>query len=63
MTEKRYHIYSGEKCIYHSLPETEFLQIWDMLDKFLSICGSIDKKSITYEEVTINREVILNSSH
>ncbi len=49
--QKSYHIYAKEKCIYQNLPESEFLQVWDMLDKFLTVSGAMDKSDITYREI------------
>ncbi len=53
MTEKRkektYQIYAKGKCIYHDLSETEFKQIWDMLDKFLQVSGAVERDEITYK--------------
>lgn len=51
MPQKSYHIYAKEKCIYQNLPESEFLQVWDMLDKFLTVSGAMDKSDITYREI------------
>ena len=52
--QKSYHIYAKEKCIYQNLPESEFLQVWDMLDKFLTVSGAMDKSDITYEEIVVH---------
>jgi hypothetical protein len=35
--EKIYHIYAKEKCIYHSLKEEEFKNIWDNLKGMVGI--------------------------
>lgn len=63
MTEKLFHIYAKDKCIYHNLPENEFNQIWNMLNNFVSIIGELKTEDLSYEEVTVNKEVLLNSSH
>jgi hypothetical protein len=62
-TEKLYHVYAKDKCIYHNLSEKEFSQIWDTLDKFLSISGVMKKDDISYEEVILNRQVAIYSSY
>jgi hypothetical protein len=62
-TEKLYHIYAKDNCIYHNLSEKEFTQIWDMLDKFLSISGVIERDDISYEEVTLNKQITISSSY
>ena len=63
MTDKIYHIYVKNHCIYHSLSESDFKKIWDMIDKFLSITGSVDKEDVTYEELIISKDLIANSSY
>ena len=64
MTEKVYHIYANGKCIYHSLSEEKFTEIWEMLHCMVEIIDvKFSKEDLTYEELVINKEVVLNSSH
>ena len=64
MTEKVYHIYANGKCIYHSLSEEKFTEIWEMLHRMVEIIDvKFSKEDLTYEELVINKEVVLNSSH
>ena len=64
MTEKVYHIYANGKCIYHSLSEEKFTETWEMLHKMVEIIDvKFSKEDLTYEELVINKEVVLNSSH
>ena len=63
MTEKIYHIYLKDKCIYHSLSKKEFDDIWDMIHNFLSVTKAVDCCDLSYEEITSNKEISLNSSH
>lgn len=63
MNEKIYHIYAKDKCIYHSLTEEEFRETWDMISKFLHVSGVLEMNDLTYEELHINKEVSLNTSH
>ena len=65
MTEKVYHIYAKDQCIYHSLSEEKFSETWDMLHRMVELLGKneIEKKDLTYEELYVNKELILNSSH
>lgn len=64
MTEKVYHIYAKGRCIYHSLSEEKFSEIWDMLHRMVDLLGkSVSTKDLTYEELLVNKEVISNSSH
>jgi hypothetical protein len=62
--EKTYHIYAKGRCIYHSLSESKFAEIWDMLHRMAEL---LDMKTVgddlQYEELILNKEVILNSSH
>jgi hypothetical protein len=64
MTEKVYHIYANGKCIYHSLSEEKFTDTWEMLHRMVEIIDvKFSKKDLTYEELMINKEMVLNSSH
>lgn len=63
MTEKRYHIYLQDKCLYHSLSEEEFNTTWKMIFEFLTVADERKKEDLTYEEVLYSKETILNSSH
>ena len=62
-TEKIYHIYVKNQCLYHSLNEEEFLKTWNMVNNFVDIYSEFNKNDITYEELVLNRELILESSH
>jgi hypothetical protein len=35
--EKVYHIYAKDKCLYHSLKEEEFNQIWSTLKNMVGL--------------------------
>ena len=37
MTEKVYHVYAKGECIYHSLSEEKFSEIWEMLHRMVEI--------------------------
>ncbi len=63
-TEKIYHIYAKGQCIYHSLSESKFSETWDMLHKMVDLLDSnFQKHDLQYEELTVNKEAALNSSH
>jgi len=56
MTEKRYHIYVKNQCLYHNLTEEEFEQTWGMIQKFLSVYNNnLCKNDIEYVEVLFDR--------
>jgi hypothetical protein len=63
-TEKLYHIYAKDKCLFHSLKEEEFQITWSTLRRLIDM---LDTKyaddDLTYEELYVNKEAILNSSH
>ena len=62
--EKIYHIYAKGECIYHSLSEEKFSEIWEMLHRMVDLLGAnISTKDLEYEEVYVNKEMVLNSSH
>jgi len=62
--EKIYHIYAKEKCIYHSLSEEKFAEVWETLHRIVDLLGvNISKNDLQYEEVFLNKDIILNSSH
>jgi hypothetical protein len=63
MSEKKFHVYFKDMCIYHSLTEIEFLETWKMLNNFISIISDVNKSDLSYEEVLFKKEVSLNSSH
>ena len=59
MTEKRYHIYAKNQCIYHSLSEQEFENTWEMIQRFLSIHGgNLCKNDVEYEEVLFDKNAV-----
>jgi len=64
MTEKVYHIYAKNECLYHSLREDEFRRTWEQLNNMVGLMKTnYSKDDLSYEELLINREVVLNSSH
>ena len=61
---KIYHIYAKNKCIYHSLSEEKFSEIWEMLHRMIDLLDvGISKEDLQYEELLTNKLVTLNSSH
>jgi hypothetical protein len=62
--QKIYHIYIKNSCIMHSIPEEEFETTWRTLHNLVGIIDTeYSSKDLTYEELILNREVTLNSSH
>ena len=64
MNETIYHIYAKGQCIYHSLSKEKFEEIWEMLHRMVDLIDMrLVKEDFSYEELSMNKEVILNSSH
>ena len=64
MTEKVYHIYAKGQCIYHSLSENKFTETWEMMHRMIDLLDlDLTKEDLNYEELYVNKEVLLNSSH
>ena len=64
MTEKVYHIYAKGRCVYHSLPESKFSETWEMMHRMIDLLDlDLTKEDLSYEELYVNKEVLLNSSH
>ena len=62
--EKIYHIYAKGECIYHSLTEEKFSETWEMLHKMVELIDvKFSKDDLSYEELSVNKEMVLNSSH
>ena len=62
--EKIYHIYAKDKCLFHSVKEDEFNTTWATIKNMVGIMKTdYAVEDLSYEELLINREVILSSSH
>jgi len=62
--EKVYHIYAKDKCIFHSLKEDEFRATWNTLKILVDVLDTrYAGDDLTYEELTINKTAVLDSSH
>jgi hypothetical protein len=62
--EKIYHIYAKDKCLFHSIKEDEFETTWNTLKNMVGVMKTdYGINDLTYEELTINKEAVLNSSH
>lgn len=48
-TTKTYDILLKEKPIYENLSEEEFHNIWDMMNKFISITSIVEKEDLHYQ--------------
>ena len=63
-TEKIYHIYAREKCLFHSLKEDEFEVTWKTLKNMVDLVQTEYKvEDLRYEELTVSTKVTQESSH
>ena len=63
MSEKVYHIYAKNTCIYHSLSESEFNVIWEALNNLVEVFTEYQRKDLTFEEVVNNRQELAEASY
>lgn len=64
MVEKIYHIYAKDRCIFHSIKEEEFKVTWKTLNQLVGVMRTdYCIEDLSYEELTVNKETCLNSSH
>jgi hypothetical protein len=62
--EKIYHIYLKNECVLHSIKEEDFQNTFNNLKNLVNILNvEYNEEDVTYEELTLNKEMILNSSH
>ena len=62
--EKVYHIYARNECLYHSLKEEEFQTTWRTLNNMVGLMKTdYSVEDLSYEELVVNKETIMNSSH
>ena len=62
--EKVYHIYAKNRCLFHSMKEEDFHTTWDTLNNMIGLIKTdYSVEDLSYEELVVNKEIILNSSH
>ena len=62
--EKVYHIYAKDRCLFHSNKEDEFKATWNTLNNMVGLMKTdYNVEDLSYEELVINKDIILNSSH
>jgi hypothetical protein len=63
-TEKIYHIYAKDRCLFHSLKEEEFDITWKTLNNLVSLLDTqYAGDDLTFEELIVNKKVCEESSH
>lgn len=64
MKTKIYHIYAGNTCLLHSVPEEEFEVTWKTLNQLSELMnGEYHKDELSYEELEVQKEFTLNASY
>ena len=64
MAQKVYHIYAKDKCLFHSIQEDEFKVTWKTLNQLVGLMHTdYSVEDLSYEELTVNKEICLNSSY
>jgi hypothetical protein len=62
--EKVYHIYAKDKCLFHSIKEEDFHATWNTLNNMVGLMKTdYNVDDLTYEELYVNKDTILNFSH
>ena len=62
--EKIYHIYAKDRCLFHSVKEEEFQTTWKTLNNMVGIMKTdYSIEDLSYEELLINKETMLQSSY
>lgn len=62
--EKIYHIYAKDRCIFHSIKEDDFEVTWRNLNNMITLTKTdYEISDLSYEELIVNRNVSLDSSH
>jgi len=55
MSEKVYHIYAKDRCLYHNLEREDFEEKWEMLHNMVELMtGYKDDIDLQFEEISDN---------
>jgi len=62
--EKVYHIYAKDRCLFHSIREDDFRTTWETLNNMVGIMKTeYTADDLSYEELVVNKQTLLDSSH
>ena len=62
--EKIYHIYAGNKCLFPNIKEEEFTITWNTVRGIVGLMQTdYTEEELSYEEVAINRQQMLEASY
>ena len=64
VTEKMYHIYAKDVCLYSGLDKEEFERTWNDVKGMVGLMKTeYSVEDLSYEELNYSREAIIDSSH
>ena len=64
VSEKMYHIYAKDVCLYSGLDREEFQKTWNDVRGMVGLMKTeYTIEDLTYEELNYSREAIIDSSH
>ena len=62
--DKVYHIYAKDRCLLHSIKEEDFQATWNTLNNMVGLMKTdYSVEDLSYEELYVSKDTILNSSH
>jgi len=62
--EKVYHIYAKDRCLVHSIKEEDFHATWTTINNMVGIMKTdYAVEDLSYEELSIHKDVSLSSSY
>jgi len=62
--DKVYHIYAKDRCLLHSIKEEDFQTTWNTLNNMVGLMKTdYSVEDLSYEELYVSKDTILNSSH
>ena len=64
MTEKMYHIYAGNECLYYGLDSDEFKETWNNIKGIVGLMKTeYEIEDLSFEELNYSKSTICDSSH
>ena len=64
VSEKMYHIYAKDVCLYSGLDKEEFERTWNDVKGMVGLMKTeYSVEDLSYEELNYSREAIIDSSH
>jgi hypothetical protein len=64
LMEKLYHIYAGNQCLFPNIKEEDFSVTWNTVKGMVGLMQTnYTEEDLSYEEVMINRQHMLEASY